>query len=85
MTMTMSNQSLKTIRKIQGRIARHKKVRYHNDASLSPDNVKTCLVCRKSFENRKRWASRDSFAGVKYCSRRCRREARRLGIGAATT
>ena len=78
--MHMSNQSQKTIRKVQGRITRHKKVRYHNDAYLFPDNVKTCLVCQKSFENRKRWTSRGSFAAVKYCSKRCRRNARRLGI-----
>jgi hypothetical protein len=78
--MTMTTQSQKTIRKVQGRISRHKKVRYHNDAALFPDNVKICLVCKKSFENRKRWASRGSFASVKYCSRRCRRKARPLGI-----
>lgn len=72
--------SRKTTRKVQGRIARHKNVRYHNDAALFPDNVKTCLVCKKPFENRKRWASRGQFADVKYCSGRCRREARYLGI-----
>jgi hypothetical protein len=82
--MAMTNQSQKTIRKVQGRITRHKNVRYHNDAALFHDSVKTCLVCKKSFENRKRWASRSSFAYVKYCSRRCRRNARSLGISEAS-
>jgi hypothetical protein len=81
----MSKQSQKTTRKVQGRIARHKNVRYHNDATLFPDTVKTCLVCLKPFENRKRWASRGQFADVKYCSGRCRREARRLGISQGTS
>ena len=72
--------SRKTTRKVQGRIARHKNVRYHNDAALFPDNVKTCLVCKKPFENRKRWSSRGQFADVKYCSGRCRRQARRMRI-----
>ena len=76
----MAEQSQKTTRKVQGRIARHKNVRYHNDAALFPDNVKTCIVCQKPFENRKRWKKRGQFADVKYCSGRCRREARRLGI-----
>lgn len=76
----MPQLSRKTTRKVQGRIARHKNVRYHNDAALFPDTVKTCLVCQKPFENRKRWAKRGQFADVKYCSGRCRREARRIGI-----
>ena len=70
-------QPQKTARKVQGRIARHKNVRYHNDASLFPDTVKTCLICQRQFENRKRWSSRGQFGEVKYCSNRCRREARR--------
>ena len=78
--MQVSKKVQKTTRKVQGRIARHKNVRYHNDAALFPDNVKTCLVCQKPFENRKRWASRAQFGLVKYCSARCRREARKLGI-----
>ncbi|MBC7565132.1 DUF2256 domain-containing protein [Candidatus Saccharibacteria bacterium] len=76
----MPQLSRKTTRKVQGHVARHKNVRYHNDAALFPDNVKTCLVCQRPFENRKRWAKRGQFAAVKYCSDRCRREARRIGI-----
>lgn len=83
--MASSNLPQKIARKVQGRVARHKNVRYHNDAYLFPDSVKTCLVCQKLFENRKRWVSRGSFASVKYCSKRCRREARRLGIGEAAS
>jgi hypothetical protein len=81
----MYNQSQQTTRKVQGRIARHKNVRYHNDAALFPDTTKTCLVCKKPFENRKKWTSRGQFTDVKYCSRRCRREARRLGIAEGTS
>lgn len=40
-------------RKVQGRIARHKNVRYHNDAALLPDSVKVYKQCGKPFENRK--------------------------------
>ena len=65
----------KTKQKVQGRIARHKNVRYHNDAVLFPDNVKMCLECKKPFENRKKWSSRNQFASVLYCSKRCRKTA----------
>lgn len=78
--MPAAQYSQKTVRKVQGRTARHKNVRYHNDASLFPDAVKKCLVCDQAFENRKRWSKRGQFAQVKYCSSKCRREARRLGI-----
>ena len=78
--MPTTHNSQKTTRKIQGRDARHNAVRYHNDAYLFPDDVKKCLVCQKPFENRKKWSSRGQFAAVKYCSSKCRREARKLGI-----
>lgn len=65
--------SQKTARKVQGRTARHKNVRYHNDAALFPDLVKVCQACGRPFENRKRWASRGQFALVKYCSKRCQK------------
>lgn len=71
------NLSQKKERKVQGRIARHKNVRYHNDAALFPDSVKTCLVCGRPFENRKKWASRGQFAAVIYCSQRCRKQAKK--------
>jgi|GEM_PF-1815763 len=77
--------SQKTARKVQGRIARHKVVRYHNDAALFPDNVKLCLICKRPFENRKRWAKRGQFAEVKYCSKRCRKESKRLGRSASVS
>jgi hypothetical protein len=35
---------------------------------------KVCLICEKNFEWRKKWA-RD-WEQVKYCSERCRREAK---------
>ena len=78
--MTSTQHTQKTTRKIQSRTARHNNVRYHNDAYLFPDNVKTCLVCERPFENRKRWSSRGQFSAVKYCSAHCKRQARRLGI-----
>ena len=67
----------KTAVKVQGRITRHKNVRYHNDAALFPDDVKTCKVCGRPFENRKKWAARNQFNSVLYCSKRCRKEAKK--------
>ena len=67
----------KTARKVQGKVARHKSVRYHNDAALFPDSVKVCLVCARSFQNRKKWASRGQFQDVLYCSQRCRKQAKK--------
>lgn len=70
--------SLKMKRKIEGRTAQHKNVRYHNDSVLFPDSVKTCPVCERPFENRKKWTSRGQFAAVVYCSHRCRKLAKKL-------
>lgn len=38
--------------------------------------TKLCLVCQRSFTNRKSWRSRGQWALVKYCSDRCRRQFR---------
>jgi hypothetical protein len=68
----------KTKRKVEGRIVRHKKVRYHNDAYLFPDdNTKICPVCKLSFANRKKWAARGIWPSVIYCSKRCQKK----GVG----
>ena len=63
--------------KVQARIARHKRVRYHNDAYLFPDDsasaqTKLCKQCFRPFANRKKWSSRGQWALVEYCSRACR-------------
>jgi len=54
---SIAQSKQQTSRKVQGRIARHKNVRYHNDAELFPDSVKVCKQCGKPFENRKKWSS----------------------------
>ena len=69
--------SQKTTRKVQGKIARRKSVRYHNDATLFPDSVKVCVACQRPFENRKKWASRVQFKEVLYCSKRCRKQTKK--------
>ncbi|MEZ4704486.1 MAG: DUF2256 domain-containing protein [Bdellovibrionota bacterium] len=33
--------------------------------------IKDCEVCGLSFHNRKKWASRNQWEEVKYCSDRC--------------
>lgn len=76
----MRNMPQKTARKVQARTMRHKRVRYHNDAALFPDTTKVCIVCRRPFENRKKWRRRGQFEDVKYCSKRCRK----VGVGNAT-
>ncbi|HHQ69312.1 MAG TPA: DUF2256 domain-containing protein [Halothiobacillaceae bacterium] len=38
---------------------------------------KTCPVCQRPFAWRKRWAK--NWDTVKYCSKRCRSQARRSG------
>lgn len=73
-SMAKSKQQIS--RKVQGRIARNKNVRYHNDAALFPDSVKVCKQCGKPFENRKRWSSRGQWHLIQYCSRRCRKLAK---------
>ncbi|MCX6805754.1 MAG: DUF2256 domain-containing protein [Candidatus Saccharibacteria bacterium] len=35
--------------------------------------TKICKVCKRPFDNRKRWASRGQWASVKYCSEACRK------------
>ncbi|MAW39499.1 MAG: hypothetical protein CMF27_01020 [Kiritimatiellaceae bacterium] len=37
---------------------------------------KTCLVCKRPFQWRKKWAA--CWEDVRYCSERCRRERKRL-------
>ena len=78
----MSKSSRKTVRKVIGRIARHKNVRYHNDAYLFPDNdTKICPVCKKPFANRKKWASRGMRPSVIYCSKACKKVSFPVDIG----
>jgi hypothetical protein len=72
----MAKSKQQTNRKVQGRITRHKNVRYHNDAALFPDSVKICKQCNKPFENRKKWSSRGQWHLVQYCSRRCSKLAK---------
>ncbi|WP_413320666.1 DUF2256 domain-containing protein [Agrococcus sp. 1P02AA] len=38
---------------------------------------KPCAHCGRPFADRKRWASRDQWEAVRYCSRRCRAAAAR--------
>jgi hypothetical protein len=33
---------------------------------------KNCIVCLRSFENRKKWSSRNIWEDIKYCSQKCR-------------
>lgn len=35
--------------------------------------TKICLVCKKSFNNRKRWDSRGQWEKIIYCSDACRK------------
>ncbi len=64
--------SRKTERKVIGRIARHKNVRYHNDAYLFAESqTKICPVCNRPFSNRKKWQSRGLWPSVVYCSKAC--------------
>ncbi|RDV26608.1 DUF2256 domain-containing protein [Alteromonas aestuariivivens] len=37
---------------------------------------KLCPVCQRPFENRKKWQSRNQWASIVYCSKRCRTQAR---------
>lgn len=37
------------------------------------NQTKICIVCNKSFNNRKRWNSRGQWDQVKYCSDKCRK------------
>ncbi|MFK7996589.1 MAG: DUF2256 domain-containing protein [Granulosicoccus sp.] len=37
--------------------------------------TKICPVCERPFQNRKKWASRNLWPDIKYCSQRCRVEA----------
>ncbi|MBT0567102.1 DUF2256 domain-containing protein [Williamsia sp. CHRR-6] len=39
---------------------------------------KTCVVCGRPFDNRKRWEGRGQWDEVRYCSQACRRAARSL-------
>ncbi|MDX1627028.1 MAG: DUF2256 domain-containing protein [Wenzhouxiangellaceae bacterium] len=43
-------------------------------SSRSPLDRKTCPVCRRPFEWRRKW--RDCWDEVRYCSERCRRSRR---------
>lgn len=74
----MSKSQQKTARKVIGRIARHKNVRYHNDAYLFKDSdTKLCEYCGRSFANRKKWSSRGIWPSVKYCSKACQKKAKK--------
>jgi hypothetical protein len=73
----MSKSAQKTARKVSGRIATHKNVRYHNDAYLFPDgDTKICPTCNRPFSNRKKWASRGLWPSIVYCSKACRKNKR---------
>jgi len=43
---------------------------------LMKENIKVqtkiCAVCKKPFNNRKKWASRGQWEQIKYCSEKCR-------------
>lgn len=39
----------------------------------SVNQTKICKVCNRPFKNRKRWASRNVWIDVQYCSQKCRR------------
>ncbi len=39
---------------------------------------KACEVCGRPFTNRKRWSGRGQWDEVRYCSQKCRSEARRI-------
>ena len=70
----MPKPTQKTAHKITKGIARHKNVRYHNDAYLSPaSDTKICPVCKKPFANRKKWASRGMWPAIIYCSKACKK------------
>ncbi|MEI6169976.1 MAG: DUF2256 domain-containing protein [Candidatus Saccharibacteria bacterium] len=36
------------------------------------NQTKICTVCKKPFNNRKKWASRGQWEQIKYCSEKCR-------------
>ncbi|MFK7854292.1 MAG: DUF2256 domain-containing protein [Granulosicoccus sp.] len=40
-------------------------------------DTKLCPVCNRSFDNRKKWESRGLWPSIRFCSERCRRNARR--------
>ncbi|MFL2913482.1 MAG: DUF2256 domain-containing protein [Opitutales bacterium] len=42
---------------------------------------KICPVCKRSFENRKKWESRGIWDQIVYCSDKCRKESRRKQSG----
>ena len=71
----MSKSVQKTTRKVVGRTARHKNVRYHNDAYLFGDtNTKICPACDRPFTNRKKWSSRGLWPAIIYCSKACQKK-----------
>jgi hypothetical protein len=81
-TVVMSKSAQKTARKVQGRTARHKNVRYHNDAYLfTGSDTKTCPVCKRPFSNRKKWASRGLWPSIVYCSKACRKKSASITEG----
>ncbi|WP_123697589.1 DUF2256 domain-containing protein [Agrococcus jenensis] len=43
-----------------------------------PREQKPCEHCGRPFEDRKRWASRDQWEQVRYCSRSCRAAAAKV-------
>ncbi len=64
--------SKKTVQKVAGRIARHKNVRYHNDAYLFGESRATiCPVCDRTFMSRTKWQTRGLPPSIVYCSTGC--------------
>lgn len=39
---------------------------------------KVCPVCKKEFTNRKKWSSRGVWEQVKYCSKRCKSNSKKI-------
>ena len=44
---------------------------------MNNKETKICVVCGKPFENRKKWKIRDIWDEIKYCSKRCRSDAKK--------
>jgi hypothetical protein len=44
---------------------------------MNNKETKICVVCGKPFENRKKWKLRGIWDEIKYCSKRCRSEAKK--------
>jgi len=72
----MSESKRKNSSKIIGRIARHKNVRYHNDAYLFPDNnIKICPSCKSPFDYANKWPNHVTWQNAIYCSKDCKKRS----------